>query len=81
MSISLQGSAFSYFLPNSREIKALSPTTLVIEPGEFLAIVGANGSGKSTLAKLLNGLLIPTTGTVEIDGRDTRDPANALFAR
>ncbi len=81
MSISLQESAFSYLLPNSREIKALSPITLAIEPGEFLAIVGANGSGKSTLAKLMNGLLIPTTGTVEIDGRDTGDPANTLFAR
>ncbi len=57
------------------------PITLAIEPGEFLAIVGANGSGKSTLAMLMNGLLTPTEGTVEIDGRDTGDPANTLFAR
>ena len=37
-----------------------------------IAIIGANGSGKSTLARLLNGLVLPDRGTVEIDGLDTR---------
>ncbi len=37
-----------------------------------IAVIGANGSGKSTLARLLNGLVLPTSGTVEVDGHDTR---------
>ena len=37
-----------------------------------IAIIGANGSGKSTLARTFNGLVLPTDGTVSVDGRDTR---------
>ncbi|PFG42630.1 biotin transport system ATP-binding protein [Isoptericola jiangsuensis] len=37
-----------------------------------VAVIGANGSGKSTLARLLNGLVLPTTGSVHVDGLDTR---------
>lgn len=52
---------------------ALSKVSLEIKEGEFLAIVGHNGSGKSTLAKLLNGLLLPSGGTVIVDGKNTAD--------
>ncbi|MGM0501348.1 MAG: energy-coupling factor transporter ATPase [Bacillota bacterium] len=49
----------------------LEDINLEIEPGEFVAIVGHNGSGKSTLAKMLNGLLIPSRGSVEVAGHTT----------
>ena len=55
----------------------LVDVTLVIEPGETLALVGPNGAGKTTLVKLLCGLYRPTAGTIRIDGRDvgTMSPA------
>ncbi len=53
--------------------RAIDGVDISIEPGEFVAVLGANGSGKSTLARHLNALLKPTEGTVWINGMDTRD--------
>ena len=50
---------------------AISDINLTFRRGEMTAILGHNGSGKSTLAKLLNGLYIPTAGTVTVCGLDT----------
>jgi biotin transport system ATP-binding protein len=46
-----------------------------------IGIVGANGSGKSTFARLLNGLVVPTTGTVHVDGLDTRTSVREVRRR
>lgn len=53
---------------------ALSSIDLTIERGEYIAVLGHNGSGKSTLAKLLNLILVPTTGKILIDGKDVSSP-------
>ena len=55
--------------------RAVNDVNLDIEAGQFVAVLGHNGSGKSTLAKHLNALLIPTEGTLWVDGIDTsREP-------
>ena len=53
-------------------VRALNGVDLDVEPGEFIAILGHNGSGKSTLAKHINALLVPTKGTMWVDGIDTK---------
>lgn len=50
---------------------AVEDVDLDIKPGQFISILGHNGSGKSTLAKHLNALLLPTEGSVWVDGMDT----------
>lgn len=60
---------------------ALDKITLSVKKGEFLAVVGHNGSGKSTLSKLMNALLLPTLGTVIVDGIDTTDSERTFDIR
>ena len=52
---------------------AITGVDLRIEPGDFVAVLGQNGSGKSTLAKHMNALLLPTEGSMFVDGMDTKD--------
>ena len=60
------------------EVRALNRINLRINDGEHVAVLGRNGCGKSTLAKHLNGLLLPTEGSVLVDGLDTSDEDHAL---
>lgn len=53
--------------------RAIDELDLDIEKGSFVAILGHNGSGKSTFAKQINGLLLPTEGTVLVSGMNTAD--------
>ncbi len=71
--IEIKGVNFFYPSGEDKEIQALKDISLTIEEGEFVVIIGHNGSGKSTLAKLLNGLLLPASGQVIVDGKDTAD--------
>ena len=56
------------FQYDDADFVAVNNVSLDVKRGEFLAVLGRNGSGKSTFAKLLNALLLPTSGTVEVDG-------------
>ena len=60
---------------------AVDGVSLEVREGEFLAILGRNGSGKSTFAKLLNALLLPTEGSVEVCGITARDDDSAFAVR
>ena len=54
---------------------------LDIKKGEFVALLGHNGCGKSTMAKLFNGMLVPVSGTVTVDGINTADEENQIAVR
>ena len=60
---------------------ALDDVNIEVEEGQFIAVLGHNGSGKSTFAKHLNALLIPSEGTVWVDGKDTAKDENILDIR
>lgn len=60
---------------------ALKNVSFSVREGEFLCILGHNGSGKSTIAKLMNGLLLPTSGTVTVDGCDTKNDEKQMEIR
>ena len=50
-------------------ITALDSISFDVEPGEAVGLIGSNGSGKSTLLKMVAGILKPTSGQIEVDGR------------
>lgn len=61
--------------------RAIDDVGLHIKPGQFIAILGHNGSGKSTLAKHMNAILVPTGGTMWVDGKDTKKEENLWDVR
>lgn len=74
--IELKDVSFTYQQENT-----LDNISFHIDKGEFVALIGSNGAGKSTLSKLLNGLLKPASGTVIINGMDTRKTKSSTLAR
>jgi NitT/TauT family transport system ATP-binding protein len=67
--ITLRGVTKRYRAARGGEVHALSEIELSVAAGEFVSIVGPSGCGKSTLLMLVSGLIPPTTGTIEVDGR------------
>lgn len=62
-------------------LEVLHGINLEIEQGEFVALLGHNGCGKSTTAHLLNGMLLPTSGEITVDGISTKDQEKELQLR
>ncbi len=72
---------FSYPAAEGVTPVVLDGVTLSVEEGSFVAVLGHNGSGKSTLAKHMNAILLPTGGTVYVNGIDTADENRLLDIR
>ncbi len=74
MSIVIEHLNYVYMSGGPYETSALHDVSLTIEDGEFIGLIGHTGSGKSTLVQHLNGLLLPTSGRVLVDGVDIAAP-------
>lgn len=73
-----------YYGSGDTTVKALDGVNLSVKDGEFAAIVGTSGSGKSTLLHMLGGLDRPTSGSVEVEGKNIfslKDDALTIFRR
>ena len=79
--IRAEGLEHAFPLEGRGQVVALQGVDLIVERGEFVALIGPNGSGKSTLARHFNGLLLPTAGRVWIDGLLTSDPRHLWQVR
>ncbi|MBP3428660.1 MAG: energy-coupling factor transporter ATPase [Clostridia bacterium] len=73
MSIVIENLNYTYMAGGPYETQALREVSLTIEDGEFVGLIGHTGSGKSTLVQHLNGLLMPTSGRIMVDGLDLAD--------
>lgn len=73
--------SYSYSAGTANEVKAVKKVSFKIEEGDFVALVGHNGSGKSTVAKLMNGLLLPKSGTVTVNGMSTAEKKDLFDIR
>ncbi|MFP4022208.1 MAG: energy-coupling factor transporter ATPase [Halanaerobium sp.] len=72
----------THIYQDENNVKALKNINLEISRGEFIGIVGHTGSGKSTLVQLFNGLIIPSSGTVKVNGKNiTNEKSNLKETR
>lgn len=76
--LSTQGLVFRYLNDDKNAVNGLS---MCVQRGEFVAVLGANGCGKSTLAKHFNAVLLPTAGTVLVEGVSTDECSNLIQLR
>ncbi|MDE6658739.1 MAG: energy-coupling factor transporter ATPase [Eubacterium sp.] len=84
--IKFEDVSFSYMLDDeegnaSEKIDVIKNLNLEIEKGSFVAVLGHNGSGKSTIAKLMNGILVPDSGMVTVNGLTTETEDNIFEIR
>lgn len=80
--IRIENLVFDYIKDEEgQKLRAIDDVSFTVERGSFTAVIGQNGSGKSTLAKNINGLLVPTSGKIYVDGLDTSDEANIWEVR
>lgn len=70
MSIVIEHLNYVYMQGGPYETRALDDVSLTIHDGEFIGLIGHTGSGKSTLVQHLNGLILPTSGKITVDGMD-----------
>ena len=73
MSIVIEHLNYVYMQGGPYETKSLDDVSLTIHDGEFVGLIGHTGSGKSTLVQHLNGLILPTSGKITVDGMDLAD--------
>ena len=73
MSIVIEHLNYVYMQGGPYETKALDDVSLTIHDGEFVGLIGHTGSGKSTLVQHLNGLILPTSGQITVDGMELAD--------
>lgn len=78
MSIKIKGLNYIYAAGTPFEKAALKDINLEIADGEFAGIIGHTGSGKSTLIQHINGLIRPTSGEIEVDGRKISGQSSSL---
>src|SRR5690554_6459461 len=78
MSIRLNNVSYSYLEDTPMAKVAITDISLEIEDGEFVGIIGPTGSGKSTLIQQFNGLLLPSSGKVYVDGVDLTQKGTQL---
>ena len=79
--IKVENVSYDYRRFEEEKLPAVRGVSFEIEEGEFVVIAGANGSGKSTLAKMLNGLLKPTCGKIEVLGMDVSNEEKVFEIR
>ncbi|MDP3025862.1 MAG: energy-coupling factor transporter ATPase [candidate division Zixibacteria bacterium] len=70
--IKLEKVTYNYSISEGKVISALQGIDLELKEGEYVSMIGPNGSGKTTLARLLNGLLLPSSGEVLVDGLNSK---------
>ena len=66
------------FVKDGAEIEVLRDLSIDVAPGEFVSIVGASGCGKTTFLRLVNGLIKPSSGVAQIDGRTVTGPGAGI---
>lgn len=66
----LGGAVKALFLPRYEDRVAVDEISFSVNPGEMIGYIGVNGAGKSTTIKMLTGILVPTSGSVRVLGRD-----------
>jgi energy-coupling factor transport system ATP-binding protein len=71
----------SHSYPGARLVLAVQDVSLCVGSGEYVAVLGANGSGKSTLVRMINGILVPTEGTVTVEDLDVSDESSIRAVR